>query len=234
MTRSADSYKVTHTLSVLMLSSADPCQRNTTNPKVANADTRHLPSATLNRPHIPYRNSMMTTCLKDSLGGNCRTVMVATASSDQRQLDESISTCRFAVRVAMVSNKVCRRTQGASLWRRGMRWWGGMVGGGGEGAVVARVQMNEFFSMCETCCCCGRHDVQQHTFTHRAWRWKGSWLRLLMMVSMMSLSSTCPHPLFGTGSLTMLTVTLLYGVRMLPLIHPPTIPRGWPHTFLRL
>ena len=27
---------------------------------------------------IPYRNSMMTSVLRDSLGGNCRTVMVAT------------------------------------------------------------------------------------------------------------------------------------------------------------
>lgn len=32
------------------------------------------------RPHIPYRNAMMTMMLKDSLGGNCKTVMVATAS----------------------------------------------------------------------------------------------------------------------------------------------------------
>uniref|UniRef100_A0A7R9YQE6 Kinesin-like protein n=1 Tax=Chlamydomonas euryale TaxID=1486919 RepID=A0A7R9YQE6_9CHLO len=58
------------------------------------------------RPHVPYRNSMMTTALKDSLGGNCRTVMIATINSEQLQLDESISTCRFAVRIAMVSNKV--------------------------------------------------------------------------------------------------------------------------------
>ncbi|KAF5843229.1 P-loop containing nucleoside triphosphate hydrolase protein [Dunaliella salina] len=53
-------------------------------------------------PHIPYRNSMMTMVLKDSLGGNCRTVMVANINPDQSQLDESISTCRFAMRVALV------------------------------------------------------------------------------------------------------------------------------------
>ncbi|KXS18436.1 kinesin-domain-containing protein, partial [Gonapodya prolifera JEL478] len=30
------------------------------------------------RDHVPYRNSVLTCMLKDSLGGNCRTVMVAT------------------------------------------------------------------------------------------------------------------------------------------------------------
>ncbi|KAG7394756.1 Kinesin- protein 6 [Phytophthora boehmeriae] len=33
---------------------------------------------TKGRTHIPYRNSMMTSVLRDSLGGNCKTVMVAT------------------------------------------------------------------------------------------------------------------------------------------------------------
>ena len=49
---------------------------------------------------------MMTMALKDSLGGNCRTVMVATVTPAQEHLDESISTCRFAQRVAMVRNQV--------------------------------------------------------------------------------------------------------------------------------
>ncbi len=58
------------------------------------------------RPHVPYRNSMMTQVLRDSLGGNCRTVMIANITAQHEQLDESISTCRFAQRVAMVSNQV--------------------------------------------------------------------------------------------------------------------------------
>jgi len=58
------------------------------------------------RTHIPYRNSMMTSCLRDSLGGNCKTAMVATVASERDSLDESISTCRFAQRVALVSNEV--------------------------------------------------------------------------------------------------------------------------------
>ena len=60
----------------------------------------------IRRTHIPYRNSMMTTVLKDSLGGNCVTSMIATVNTSEQQLDESISTCRFAQRVAMISNVV--------------------------------------------------------------------------------------------------------------------------------
>eukprot|EP01066_Platyproteum_vivax_P019983 Platyproteum_vivax@DN7751_c0_g1_i1.p1 len=53
---------------------------------------------------VPYRSSMMTLVLKNSLGGNCKTVMVATAACDDGCLDESISTCRFAETVAGVEN----------------------------------------------------------------------------------------------------------------------------------
>ena len=58
------------------------------------------------RHHIPYRNSMMTTVLRDSLGGNCCTAMVATISPASDQLPEAIATCRFAQRVAQISNEV--------------------------------------------------------------------------------------------------------------------------------
>lgn len=73
------------------------------------------------RQHVPYRNSMMTTVLRDSLGGNCRTVMVANITAEHAQLDESISTCRFAQRVAMVSNEArfpvmfCRQSSGCTV-----------------------------------------------------------------------------------------------------------------------
>ncbi|RVE66374.1 hypothetical protein OJAV_G00106690 [Oryzias javanicus] len=57
------------------------------------------------RSHIPYRNSMLTSVLRDSLGGNCMTTMIATLAVDKRNLDESISTCRFAQRVALIKNE---------------------------------------------------------------------------------------------------------------------------------
>ena len=43
------------------------------------------------RQHIPYRNSMMTSVLRDSLGGNCMTTMIATCAIDKRNLDVSIN-----------------------------------------------------------------------------------------------------------------------------------------------
>ncbi|NWW82740.1 KIF6 protein, partial [Climacteris rufus] len=58
-----------------------------------------------NRSHIPYRNSMMTSVLRDSLGGNCMTTMIATLAMDKRNIDESVSTCRFAQRVALIKNE---------------------------------------------------------------------------------------------------------------------------------
>ncbi|KAK4473269.1 hypothetical protein MN116_004439 [Schistosoma mekongi] len=58
------------------------------------------------RTHVPYRNSMMTMMLRDSLGGNCMTSMIATCSIEQENLQETLSTCRFAQRVALIKNEV--------------------------------------------------------------------------------------------------------------------------------
>lgn len=56
------------------------------------------------RAHVPYRNSMMTSVLRDSLGGNCKTVMVGAAAVEDNCIDETLSTCRFAQRVAAIKN----------------------------------------------------------------------------------------------------------------------------------
>jgi len=41
------------------------------------------------RQHIPYRNSMMTSVLRDSLGGNCMTTMIANCAVDRTNIDVS-------------------------------------------------------------------------------------------------------------------------------------------------
>jgi kinesin family protein 6/9 len=56
------------------------------------------------RQHIPYRNTTLTWILRDSLGGNCCTSMIANISTDYCCLGESLSTCRFAKRISSVEN----------------------------------------------------------------------------------------------------------------------------------
>ena len=47
----------------------------------------------------------MTTILRDSLGGNCKTVLIATMNSDADQLEETISSAKFAKRCSkLVAN----------------------------------------------------------------------------------------------------------------------------------
>lgn len=58
------------------------------------------------RVHVPYRNSMMTSILRDSLGGNCKTVMIANMSPALENEEESISTARFAQRCTKIINEI--------------------------------------------------------------------------------------------------------------------------------
>lgn len=51
---------------------------------------------------------MMTMVLRDSLGGNCKTKMVATISAEKEDIYESLSTCRFARNVSMIQNKITK------------------------------------------------------------------------------------------------------------------------------
>jgi kinesin family protein 6/9 len=57
---------------------------------------------------VPYRESLMTMVLRDSLGGNCKTRMIANISAFPDDVEESISTCKFAMRVAMIKNVMVR------------------------------------------------------------------------------------------------------------------------------
>lgn len=56
------------------------------------------------RDHKPYRQSKLTHLLKDSLGGNCKTVMVANIWPESSHLEETASTLRFATRMMRVTN----------------------------------------------------------------------------------------------------------------------------------
>lgn len=53
---------------------------------------------------VPYRDSVLTWLLKDNLGGNSKTVMVATVSPAADNYDESLSTLRYADRAKRIVN----------------------------------------------------------------------------------------------------------------------------------
>ena len=57
------------------------------------------------RDHIPYRQAKLTNFLRDSIGGNCKTVMVANIWPEARHLEEMSSTLKFATRMMKVSNE---------------------------------------------------------------------------------------------------------------------------------
>ncbi|WKY14498.1 hypothetical protein Q1695_000214 [Nippostrongylus brasiliensis] len=53
---------------------------------------------------IPYRDSVLTWLLKDNLGGNSRTVMIATISPAADNYEETLSTLRYADRAKRIVN----------------------------------------------------------------------------------------------------------------------------------
>jgi len=57
------------------------------------------------RSHIPYRDSKLTRILEDSLGGNCKTTMMAMISPALEAMVESLSTLKFANRAKNIKNE---------------------------------------------------------------------------------------------------------------------------------
>jgi len=57
------------------------------------------------RQHIPYRDSKLTRILEDSLGGNCKTTMMAMISPALESFVESLSTLKFANRAKNIKNE---------------------------------------------------------------------------------------------------------------------------------
>lgn len=54
--------------------------------------------------HIPYRDSKLTRLLRDSLGGNAQTIMVACVSPADSSYDETLNTLRYASRARAIVN----------------------------------------------------------------------------------------------------------------------------------
>lgn len=60
--------------------------------------------------HIPYRNSLLTSMLRDSLGGNCQSCFILTISPERSNFEETVSTLRFGQRCGEVKLQISANT----------------------------------------------------------------------------------------------------------------------------
>lgn len=58
--------------------------------------------------YIPYRDSKLTRLLKDSLGGNCRTVMIANIAPSSSNYEDTHNTLKYANRAKNIKTNVQR------------------------------------------------------------------------------------------------------------------------------
>lgn len=65
-----------------------------------------LADAKRKNPHIPYRNSKLTRLLKDSLGGNCQTIMIAAVSPSSIFYDDTYNTLKYANRAKDIKSSL--------------------------------------------------------------------------------------------------------------------------------
>ncbi|XP_022799911.1 kinesin-like protein KIF16B isoform X2 [Stylophora pistillata] len=72
---------------------------------LADASTGSHSSSHHHHKFIPYRDSVLTWLLKDSLGGNSKTIMIATMSPADVNYAETLSTLRYANRAKNIINK---------------------------------------------------------------------------------------------------------------------------------
>ena len=63
-----------------------------------------LTDKTKRKEYVPYRQSKLTHILKDAIGGNCRTVMIATIWPEEQFILDTLSTLNFAKRMKNVVN----------------------------------------------------------------------------------------------------------------------------------
>ena len=67
----------------------------------------------IKKPYIPYRDSKLTRLLKDSLGGNARTVMIANISPSINAFDDTYNTLKYANRAKNIKTVVTRNVVNA-------------------------------------------------------------------------------------------------------------------------
>jgi kinesin family protein 3/17 len=103
--------------------------------------------------HIPFRESKLTRLLQDSLGGNSKTMLIATLSPASDCLDETVSTLRFADRAHQVmtfvrknekrpvDHALVQRLQSEVARLRALLDERGAGGGGGDGGLSQSINL---------------------------------------------------------------------------------------------
>uniref|UniRef100_A0A914L7E7 Kinesin motor domain-containing protein n=2 Tax=Meloidogyne incognita TaxID=6306 RepID=A0A914L7E7_MELIC len=83
-----------------------------------NGNTTQPKGGTNNKYFVPYRDSVLTWLLKENLGRNSRTTMIATISPSSEHYEETLSTLRFADRAKRIqTNAVVNEDPNAKIIR---------------------------------------------------------------------------------------------------------------------
>lgn len=90
---------------------------------------------------VPYRESMLTKLLMDSLGGSALTLMVACCSPATQHLEETLSTLQYAVKAKAIQNRPS--VQASRTRSLGDKSWTGLglLGGSWIPCLSARVSL---------------------------------------------------------------------------------------------
>ncbi|GJQ71189.1 hypothetical protein Trydic_g1088 [Trypoxylus dichotomus] len=65
--------------------------------------------------HVPYRDSKLTRLLKDSLGGNCQTIMIANVSPSSLTYEDTYNTLKYATRAKKIKSNVKKNVMNTNV-----------------------------------------------------------------------------------------------------------------------
>ena len=66
--------------------------------------------------YVPYRDSKLTRLLKDSIGGNCRTVMISNVSPSAATFEDTYNTLKYADRAKRIKIQLKRNVGGGGAF----------------------------------------------------------------------------------------------------------------------
>eukprot|EP00039_Didymoeca_costata_P011364 m.159365 g.159365 ORF g.159365 m.159365 type:complete len:962 (+) comp15149_c0_seq3:162-3047(+) len=73
------------------------------------------------KPHVPYRNSILTQLMQDSLGGNAKTLMFVNVSPADYNANETVAALRYAQRAKCITNNANKNSSSAEVARLNKR-----------------------------------------------------------------------------------------------------------------